>query len=282
MSPLPAAFFELGIAPLASVLALRHAARAFGPRRAGVEFGALLLYGYALERVTIAVFDSHEYGTGWLFAPGGVPVAVAACWAAIILSSVGAALRLGAGSAGALAATAALVGVRLDLLMEPVAVRSELWSWTPPGPWLGVPIGNFVGWGVIVGGSVLGAQRLADSGSASLDAAGRLALGGVSILALVLVGLAWTRLEAERLFGSGRGFLVAGFLLLGLWALSRRAPRERMQAPGFGGRLGGAGRPLALVPIALAFAANAFLLADATLAVLSASVALMLLRVLAK
>ena len=45
---------------------------------------------------------------------------------------------------------AALIAISLDLLMEPVAVRLGLWRWTPPGAWLGVPVGNFVGWAVIV------------------------------------------------------------------------------------------------------------------------------------
>jgi len=282
VSLLPTAVFEFLVAPVASGLALHHAARALGPRRAGLEFGALAVYGYALERVAIAAFGSHEYAAGWLVAPGGVPVAVAVCWAAIILSAVAAAQRLGAWSPGALAMSAALVGISLDLLMEPVAVRSGLWRWTPPGPWLGVPVGNFVGWGVIVGAYVLGAVRLGASGSATRDAARRLALGGASILALWLVGLAWTRLGAERLFASGRGFLVAALVLLALVALSARGPRQAPAAAELGARLGAAGRPLALLPIALAFAWNAFLLRDASLALVAACVVAVLLRVLAK
>jgi hypothetical protein len=80
VTALPVSVHELLVAPAAALLALRHATFALGARRAFVEFAALTLYGYALERVAIAVFASHDYGRSWLFAPGGVPLAVAACW----------------------------------------------------------------------------------------------------------------------------------------------------------------------------------------------------------
>lgn len=281
MSPLETPVFELLVAPCATLLALVHAARALGARRAALEFLALTAYGYALERIAILVFASHHYGSSWRLAPGGVPLAVAACWAAVILSALALAHRLGRRSALGLAAGAALAGVSLDLLMEPVAVRSGLWLWTPPGPWRGVPIGNFVGWGVIVGVYVLGAERQGDHASTGREAARRLATGALAILALVLVGLAWTRLDVERLFAGGHGSLVAGGVLLALLALSGR-PTERSGAPGLGARLAAAGRPFALLPIGLAFAANAVLLRDSFLVALAAAVVAVLGRALAK
>ncbi len=281
MSPWPAAIFELAVAPAAGALALAQASRALGPRRASLELLALVAYGYALERVAIAVFASHDYGGAWRLAPGGVPVAVAVGWAAVILGAAGAAWRLGLRGSFTLAASAALVGVALDLLIEPVAVRAGLWRWTPPGPWLGVPIGNFVGWAVIVGVYVYGAERAPEAGNAAVQAARRLGLGALSILALVLVGLLWTRLGAEAAFGDGRATAVAGVTLLPLLALTRRAQVES-PAEGFSARLGHAGRPWALGVIALAFGVEALLVADATLLIVAAAVLGVLLRVLAK
>lgn len=280
MTPLPCAAFELLVAPLSAGLALGHAARGLGLRHAAVEFLALASYGYALERVSMALFASHEYARDWLLAPGGVPVAVAACWSATILSCTALAHRLGARSPGALAAAAALLGVALDLLMEPVAVRSGLWRWTPPGPWLGVPVGNFVGWGVIVGVYVLGAERAAAAATAASLAARRLALASAAILALVLVGLAWTRLGAERLFGGGPA---AGLLPAGVLAAVLAVPRlPRIPAPdGLAARLAGAGRSWALVPMLLAFAANAALSGGPALWLLAVAVNCVLGRALA-
>jgi len=279
VSPLPTPFFEWLVAPAATLLALRHAVRALGARRAALEFLALAAYGYALERIAIGVFASHDYGPSWSVAPGGVPLAVAACWAAVILSALALAHRVGRRSPGGLALGAALCGVGLDLLMEPVAVRSGLWRWTPPGPWHGVPVGNFVGWGVIVGVYVLGAERQGDHASAALQAVRRLALGGLAIGALVLVGLVWTRLQAEAWFAGGRSALVAAGVLLSLLALVARGAEPRPAAPGsLGRRLAGAGRPWALAPIALAFAANAVLLREPALVAVALAVVALLGR----
>ncbi|MCY0683024.1 carotenoid biosynthesis protein, partial [Klebsiella pneumoniae] len=86
-------------------------------------------YGYALEMVAIHLFGSHTYGTAWLLAPRGVPIAVALVWAAVISSAMALAARTGWHGSGTRAAAAALVAISLDLLMEPVAVRSGLWRW---------------------------------------------------------------------------------------------------------------------------------------------------------
>ncbi|HEU5322239.1 MAG TPA: carotenoid biosynthesis protein, partial [Methylomirabilota bacterium] len=156
-----------------------------------------------------------------------------------------------------------------------------LWRWTPPGPWLGAPVGNFVGWAVIVGVYVYGAERAVEVRSEAAHAARRLGLGALSILALVLVGLLWTRLEAERAFGQGRAAAIAGATLLPLLALARRSAPRPLD-PGLSARLGHAGRPWALAVIALAFGAEALYLADPGLLLVAAAVTAVLARVLAK
>lgn len=34
----------------------------------------------------------------------------------------------------------------IDLFMDPIYVHSGVWTWQQPGPYFGIPIGNFVGW----------------------------------------------------------------------------------------------------------------------------------------
>jgi len=201
------------VAPLAVGIAFRHAARALGVRRAALETLALAAYGFAVELVAMAVFDSHRYDASWQVAPLGVPLAVAGVWAAIIIAAMAVAWRYGAASPLARAATAALAAVALDMMIEPVATRGGLWSWTPPGPWLGVPIGNFVGWMVIVGAYAYGAERWAGGGGATAIAR-RAALAAACIVALVAVGLVWTRLGLERAFADGRGWIAWGTVML--------------------------------------------------------------------
>jgi uncharacterized membrane protein len=171
LSPLPAGLYELCVAPLAVSLAFIHARRALGSRRAAGELVALAAYGYALERAAIAAFAAHEYPPAWRVAPGGVPLAVVVVWAAVISSAMAVAVRRGAGSPPSRAVSAALLALLVDLAMEPVAVRAGLWRWTPPGAWLGVPVGNFVGWAVIVGSWPSGGRDRIAFGSRRVGAA---------------------------------------------------------------------------------------------------------------
>lgn len=236
MSALPAAAYEFLAAPAAGALAFALARRALGLARAAVELTVLMLYGYTLECVVIAVFSSHRYAGSWKLAPGGVPVAVAVVWAALTVSALALAARLGLETPLARARAAALLGLTLDLLMEPVAVRVPLWSWTPPGPWLGVPVGNFVGWTIILGVYAYGAERWGRADRIRHAAARRLVLGIVSIGVLVAAGLLWRATGAERLFVGAGGWAVWAALLLAAVGLALRAPRP-VAPDGLGGRL---------------------------------------------
>jgi len=280
LSPLPVWIHEMVVAPSAFALSFLHARRAVGARRAAGELLALAAYGYALEAVAIQLFGSHTYGTGWHVAPGGVPVAVALVWSALISSAMALAARSGWQGAGARAVAAALIATTLDVLMEPVAVRSGLWRWTPAGPWLGVPIGNFVGWAVIVAGYTLGAERFAGEGPPAREAAIRLVVAAGSILALVAVGLAWRMLGLERLFTGARGWVAWAAVLLGAAAVPRARAAD---APGDGlaARLGRAPGKLpsaVFLGVAAVFAVDAALLRDARLGLIAVASLLALAR----
>ena len=262
---IPPALYELVVAPLAFALAAAYARRALGTARAAVEILALVAYGYALERIAIAVFASHVYGPVWRAAPGGVPLAVAATWAAVIVSAMALGRPDPADPLGR-AAAAALVGISLDLLMEPVAVRAGLWAWTPPGPWLLVPIGNFVGWAVIVGAWTFGAERWSGAGSLFAQALRRAALGVAAVAALVAVGLVWQGLGAERAFRGAGGWLAWSLTLLAACGLALRpAVATQESGPGLAARLGATPGQLpgaVLLLLLVVFAADARLLGD--------------------
>jgi uncharacterized membrane protein len=237
---MPAWVHEWIVAPVAFGLAFRHAARALGAGRATVELAALAGYGFALEWVAIAVFASHRYGAAWSLAPLGVPLAIAIVWAAVITSGMALAVRAGARSAWRRAALAAALGIALDLMMEPVAVRLGLWEWTPRGPWLAVPIGNFVGWAVIVGGYTYGAEHWAAPRALARDAWRRAALAAAAIGALVAVGLLWTHLGAERLFDGGPGWVAWAILTAAGPILLRARPARVGGGPTLASALGDA------------------------------------------
>jgi uncharacterized membrane protein len=280
LSSLPAALYEFGVAPLALTLAFIHARRALGDRRAAGELFALAAYGYCLERAAIATFAAHDYPPSWRIAPGGVPVAVVVVWAAVISSAMGVAVRRGAGPAVSRAASAVLLALAVDLAMEPVAVRAGLWRWTPPGAWCGVPLGNFVGWAVIVGAYTLGAEQWAGVGGAWGQAARRGALAALSVLALLAVGFLWRALGAETLFTPAGAWTLWAGMVLGA-ALAARGTGLRGDTATLAGRLGATRGPLpgvVLVLVAFPFLVQALLFADPALILVAAvSVAVLLL-----
>jgi len=278
----PVAVHEFLVAPAAILLAFRHARAALGARRAAGELLTLAVYGFTLERLSMSVFGSHRYGSGWVLAPLGVPIAVALVWAAVISSALTLAARRGLRPTWARALAAALFAVTLDLTIEPVAVRRGLWEWTPPGPWLGVPIGNFVGWVVIVAGYGIGAERWARGGRFGVEAARRLVLAGGALTALVAVGTVWTRLGMETVLGRRGGWLAWGLVLVTTAALGlRRAPA--FEGETLAGRLAvtsGMAPGLVFLAVATAFAAEAALLADAVIGLVALGTALALLPLL--
>jgi hypothetical protein len=146
-----------------------------------------------------------------------------------------------------------------------------------------VPIGNFVGWGIIVASYTIGAERWHAGDGGLGPTTRRLALAALSIAVLVLVGLVWTRLGAERLFAGGRGWLAWAAVLVATSAIATHA-RSRRDAPGsaasLAARLASAGGRLpaaVFLLVASAFAADAALLESGALA----TVALASLTILA-
>jgi len=278
----PVAIHEFLVAPAAILLAFRHARAALGARRAAGELLTLAVYGFTLERLSMSVFGSHRYGSGWVLAPLGVPIAVALVWAAVISSALTLAARRGLRPTWARALAAALFAVTLDLTIEPVAVRRGLWEWTPPGPWLGVPIGNFVGWVVIVAGYGIGAERWAGDGRFGVEALRRLILAGGALAALVAVGSVWTGLGMETVLGRRGGWLAWGLVLVASAALGRRRSPP-FEGDTLAGRLAvtpGMAPGLVFLAVATAFAAEAALLADAVIGLVALGTALALLPLL--
>jgi hypothetical protein len=208
---------------------------------------ALAVYGFTVELVAMSMFASHAYAASWWAAPLGVPLAVAAVWSAVIVSAMAVSGRHES-TRVTRAVTAAVVAIALDLLIDPVATRAGLWRWTPPGPWLGVPIGNFVAWGVIVGFYAYGADRWAGTGRGPFQPLRRFALAAACIVVLVAIAEAWTRLGLERLFEHGRGWAVwAAVQIALLWRVAGASRQElRPSSSSWGGNVGA--EPWGLAP----------------------------------
>jgi uncharacterized membrane protein len=210
-----------GAMAVASALCLRDA---WGDRERLALYAGSLGYGFVLEKLVIVAFERYSYpAASYLFDALGVPFAIALGWSAVVYAAVATARALSLSGAG-MAGFAALYALHVDLSMDAVAIRVPYWTWSPPGPWFGVPLGNFFGWFCVaflfVGWTE--ALRRVRPGIDPFVRAGGAALAALATLLVALQG--WI-----SLLGSAASEAVA-LVLLGGGALAlviRGRPRSR-------------------------------------------------------
>lgn len=111
-------------------------------------FATAVVYGVVLEKLVVVGFDRYAYPAARVVDVAGIPVAIGLGWSVVLYAGYDLARRWDV-SPPYRAAFVALFGLHVDLAMDAVAIRFQpvgLWSWTPPGPYFGVPLGNFFGW----------------------------------------------------------------------------------------------------------------------------------------
>jgi len=159
----------LTLAVLGAALNLADAARTAGPRRAT----GLFFLGVGLPAVGEVLATGPLSLLRHRTRPrvAGVPVAVLLGWYCAICGSHAVARRalarvpLGdAARRRALPPSAAIVGASLDLVLDPAGLDAGLWEWKGDGAYArevvganglrGVPLVNYLGWLLLVGGVV--------------------------------------------------------------------------------------------------------------------------------
>ncbi|MFB6093637.1 MAG: carotenoid biosynthesis protein [Halanaeroarchaeum sp.] len=178
---------------LVSVLALGIVATDAYPNRERLAFlAAAVPYGVLLEQLVILRFDRYEYPVEqFLLTVGDVPVVIGIGWAAIIYAGYRLAATMGL-SGAARSAFVGLFALHVDLAIDAVAIRAGFWTWTPPGAWFGVPLGNFFGWFAV-------ATLFAAGWSTVTERLERPLLGGALTVGLAVGGLVvaleiWSRI----------------------------------------------------------------------------------------
>lgn len=107
------------------------------------------VYGYLLEATDIRQYHAYYYGQFHVMLPGGVPLAVSVSWGMIFYVAMQTSNKLGFAWQRR-PWLDGLLAVSIDLCMDPIAAALGYWVWTPPGPWFGIPLGNFFGWLVVI------------------------------------------------------------------------------------------------------------------------------------
>jgi len=110
--------------------------------------------GYLLELLGIEtglVFGEYYYGSGLGLKLFGVPLIIGINWAVLVFASA-AVVQFISVPGWLKAALAATIMVLYDVLLEPVAVRFDFWSWAGGL----IPIQNYIAWWVIAFVMLLG------------------------------------------------------------------------------------------------------------------------------
>ncbi|AXG07089.1 carotenoid biosynthesis protein [Haloplanus rubicundus] len=192
---------------------------AVGDREGLTLYATAVVYGLILEKLVIVAFGAYTYpAEAYLFDALGVPLAIAFGWSAVIYAGTTTARAYGV-PLPSLPGFVALYALHIDLSMDAIAIRVPFWTWTPPGPWFGVPLGNFFGWFAVAflfaGWFELLRRRVSHP----------LALGGgtlVAALGTLLVALElWTTFVESVALGAG---ILLGLGLLSALALVRWSP----------------------------------------------------------
>ncbi|MGW5260278.1 carotenoid biosynthesis protein [Microbispora sp. NPDC004025] len=134
---------------LLAVSALAFAAAAYGPGRAAGAFAAAVAAGFAAEWAGIRTglpFGDYRYTDALWPRPGGVPLVVALAWGGMGLAAHAVARRVAPRGRVIAILVGALALTAWDLFLDPQMLRLGLWVWAEPGPYRGVPLGNFAGW----------------------------------------------------------------------------------------------------------------------------------------
>lgn len=209
-------------------LCVWHALRQGALRRARmIELGIGVLYGLTLEVLTLLQLHDYQFGH-FLIMLGPVPLTIGVGWGIILYSAMTFADAFGL-PAWATPALVGLLGLNIDLSMDPVAIRLHMWEWIGVSysqQWFGVPYLNFYAWFIVLSSSSallwLARPLTARSGWRGLLAGLGALFGSVVILTLLD--------ELEVLYVGHGGIvwlpvalIVAGAMIVVVWGwLSKR------------------------------------------------------------
>ena len=111
-------------------------------------FATAVVYGIVLEKLVVVGFEDYAYPASRFVDVAGIPLAIGLGWSVVLYAGYDIARRWEI-SPPTRAAFVALFVLHVDLALDAVAIRVQpvgFWTWTPPGAYFGVPLGNFFGW----------------------------------------------------------------------------------------------------------------------------------------
>jgi hypothetical protein len=116
-----------------------------------IELSVGVGYGVSLETLTILQLHAYQYGH-FLVMLGPVPLCIGVDWGVILYSAMSFADTL-TWPRWATPALVGLLGLNIDLSMDAVAIRQDMWHWnllSLDSQWFGVPWANFYAWFIVL------------------------------------------------------------------------------------------------------------------------------------
>ncbi|WP_437676366.1 hypothetical protein [Sorangium sp. So ce131] len=148
---------------LVSLLWLGCAVHAFRRgKHALLQFLTFFAYGLLIEYVGLNYRSPPDYTYGDFYlvlargAPQALPLCIALGWGCIIHAGMQAARHLERAPWYLAPFAAALLGIGIDLVIDPIAsgpMGLAMWRWNPAADaywWMGVPVTNYFGWFVVL------------------------------------------------------------------------------------------------------------------------------------
>lgn len=210
-------------------------------RRAFVlRFAAIAVAAVAGEDSMIHAYGAYAYARSWSVFVDRVPLVVVLVWPVVIDSAAMLARRVviadALGDHRAVVRTSVLTAADASLI-EPIAVRSALWSWSDAGLF-DVPLVGIAGWAMFAGAATAILEHGSGRGKASLALLFTIVLAPLATHGLVLASwwglFRWVQGPVATTTAIAIAWVVLGATTLWAWRVGRRVPLADvlLRAPG--------------------------------------------------
>lgn len=221
--------FIYGLIPLVSLLAVLSSLRTYGRNATIRTFLTMALAGLLMEGLTMSLFESHTYNGVFPAPIGEVPLAIVLGWVVILFISheIVQALQIPRSNVAFIMMGA--LAVNIDLMLDPLAEAVGLWHWNIANSFYGVPLGNFLGWFLIVFlFNHLSASKAVKRVFPNVIMRS-LFLAIMPVLLILPIGVAWLNFDMENVIGPVNAKAIVGLLSCGTFLAGVCYARARQQ-----------------------------------------------------
>lgn len=111
---------------------------------------AAVIFGFLVEYTAMSrVPQPYHYDQYFILIAGKVPLGICVGWAATFYAVITTVKLLNLPKFMQ-PFISAVLAVSIDIVLDPIAVQMNMWTWTEKTNWFGIPWSNYIGWFIIV------------------------------------------------------------------------------------------------------------------------------------